>query len=260
MLSKRASPIETLQVEEGEKESLLLSFPVDDLKQFNALIARGISEFDDLALRGKEDQGTQKEQANERNLVAALKALHKELSTDIKMQTQKKQKIAEATIQLIIDLQTYKSEKRENRGYQIIRGKIPDKPTSNSKVIDSIQSYENKRQAMAQSTTGCAFLLKAMATVAMAAVGFLLGAVIGAGIGIAAGIWSGPGAVVTGTLGLVKGAVTGTSVGLMAGAAATGIGTSALSNFLFFRKPKLERVTQSVIQQANKFVGPKKSD
>jgi hypothetical protein len=117
--------------------------------------------------------------------------------------------------------------------------------------IGAISQFEAK---CIQSKSGFRQFAKAVATVVIAAVGFVLGAAIGMGVGMLAGAWSGPGAAVTATLGMLKGTATGATIGLAAGTAATGIAAGSLSGFLLFKNSQRERAIHAVAEQGRQFI------
>ena len=188
---------------------------------------------------------------NEKEFITALKNLHAELKSDFNKQnkldpqaiaTSAAMKTAKETNKMVSDLRAKRKTDYDDTDYR-----------DSDIDINRIKAYEKR----CKQITGGNHFLKAVAAVALAAIGLVLGAVIGAGIGIAAGAWSGPGAVVTGAIGLVKGSVTGATVGLAAGAAITGISAGALGGHLLFKSNRLAKNVDQVVKKA-KQLGPSK--
>lgn len=100
-------------------------------------------------------------------------------------------------------------------------------------------SYKLNKIESARTPTVFQKIVKAVATVALAVVGFALGAIAGCAIGYALGAWTGPGAAVTAAIGLFKGGVTGSAIALTAGAAATSVAAGALGGYSLFKASPL---------------------
>lgn len=188
--------------------------------------------------------GNQADLQQNTELLTALKNLCNELAGDLTAQAKKgvspvmmrqshAMQVAKNTARLVNDLQN---------------DELPQESR-----LDLIDAYLKKNQ---KKSGFCKNFLKAIAVVAIAAVGFVVGAVVGAGIGIAAGAWSGPGAAVTGLAGLFTGAATGAAIGVAAGAAVTGIAAGSISGYLLFRKDKISKGVEAVGSKSRLFQPP----
>lgn len=184
------------------------------------------------------------EHENRQEFVDALQTLKDQLASDIKSQQENDvpnnkilrspaMKVAMETAEMLVTV-----------------NKTSNRVTPEAK-IRAIGKFES---SCTQPESGLRKFAKAVATVVIAAVGFVLGAAIGLGIGMLAGAWTGPGAAVTAALGLLKGAATGATIGLAVGTAATGVAAGTASGYLLFRKNKRERAIDDVAKQAEQFV------
>lgn len=182
------------------------------------------------------------QQVNHDAFVAALQTLKDQLVSDIKAQQD-----ADVPYQEILRSPAVTVVMETSAMLRAVSG-ISDRVSAENK-IEAIKKFEAKC-----SESALRKFAKAVATVVIAAVGFVLGAAIGVGIGMLAGAWSGPGAAVTAALGMLKGAATGATIGLAAGTAASGIGSGALAGCLLFSKSKRVRAVDDVVAQAQIFV------
>lgn len=131
-------------------------------------------------------------------------------------------------------------------------------------AVESYSQFSAKLNQLEATRTRSVLqkIARTVATVALAAVGFVLGAMAGCAIGLVAGIWSGPGAAVTATIGLFKGGVTGSAIALASGAAVSGLTTGVLSGYSLFQKPKLPLSTdctntvKAIASQAKDYIKP----
>ena len=100
-------------------------------------------------------------------------------------------------------------------------------------MLNAIKAYDCQCYALTRRSP----LERSVKVIIAAAVGLILGLVIGGAIGLSAGIWTGPGAIVTTMIGLFKGAWTGATLGLAAGASLSGLTTTAVTTRSSLFKP-----------------------
>ncbi len=117
---------------------------------------------------------------------------------------------------------------------------------SQAEALQHINTYEANCKKTARWTN----FWKAIAVVAMFAVGVVVGGAIGIAIGIAAGAWTGPGAVATALGGMFMGAATGATIGIAIGSAATGMVASAVTAGLLFRDNEIDKHVSLVADQS----------
>jgi hypothetical protein len=103
--------------------------------------------------------------------------------------------------------------------------------------IEQISNYKESCNNISKSS----LFFKAVSVVAIAAVGFLFGAILGCLLGALAGAWSGPGAIATATLGSIMGSLTIGAAALIAATAVVGITPTLITGYLLFKPSEREK-------------------
>ena len=213
----------------------------DTVRQYEASASR-LGEFDPKVYLGglKREIDAISDQENHHDFINTLRSLYDELEEDIITQVRKG--VSPVTIQ--------RSSAREVATNTQLFLRALTRANGQAARLAEVQHFSNYYQSRRRWGN----FFKALAVVAVAAVGFVVGALAGVAVGVGVGALTGPGAVATGVFGIFAGASADTVVGVTAGAALTGVSAASVSGFLLFKADEKTKKLNAVMARAESYV------